>query len=375
MAGFQGLANAKSPLQGLGNLIGGLVTGQRSDPQGMMLQQQEATRTALLRAGVPPPIADAAALNPKILETIAPQLYQKPELKKTGTNPISGQDTMQIWDPIKQTLSPVAGGQGGTSSDVPSDATPQELSAYFNKLAPGSVARAEQMYRGEGSPPNSRMNKLDAAAQQYLLLTHPDWNMTLWTGKNDMQKQLSSSAPNALGGRLTAFRNSFDHLANVSDYVVKKGNADLGVDWLSDKYNQAASRSTAQRDLSANIERRAITYGGERQRALTGSEGTHEDRMAFLKTLGPDTAAQPQQAGTIEGEYAQLKSAMAQEEQKIRERLGEDYLKAHPVVTPDVEKAFTRIEKNIETLRAGKGGKTETPAPASPAGFSIKRIN
>jgi hypothetical protein len=79
-----------NPIAALLNGVNGLVTGQRSDPQGIMLRQQAATARAFHRAlvanGVPPEqavaLAHAAALNPEVAKTLARQLYSKPAAEK-----------------------------------------------------------------------------------------------------------------------------------------------------------------------------------------------------------------------------------------------------------------------------------------------------
>jgi hypothetical protein len=99
-AGTQGFFNAGSPMQALGNLIGGLSTGQRSDPQGMLQQQQQATLKALMASGVPGPIAQAATLNPEILKTISPAYFDtKPQLQETGTDPFTGDKKFGVYRP------------------------------------------------------------------------------------------------------------------------------------------------------------------------------------------------------------------------------------------------------------------------------------
>jgi hypothetical protein len=104
-AGIQGLLNAGSPLQGLGNLIGGLATGQRTDPSGMAQQSAQATYQAL-RQILPEGLAQAAALNPEVLKTIAPQLYSKPTMVETANDPLTGQKSFVWSQPDKMQATP-----------------------------------------------------------------------------------------------------------------------------------------------------------------------------------------------------------------------------------------------------------------------------
>jgi hypothetical protein len=82
-----------NPIAALLKGVNGLVTGQRSDPQGIMLQQQAATARAFHRAlvanGVAPEqavgLSHAAALNPEIAKTLARQLYGNLRLGSSRT--------------------------------------------------------------------------------------------------------------------------------------------------------------------------------------------------------------------------------------------------------------------------------------------------
>lgn len=82
-AGFMGFANSGAPLPALANLISGLATGQRSDPQGVAQQQQTLTAKALYNAlvqkGHTPQqamgMAMSAAGNPAIAQSILPEAF------------------------------------------------------------------------------------------------------------------------------------------------------------------------------------------------------------------------------------------------------------------------------------------------------------
>ncbi len=93
-AGFQGMARAKSPMEALGNLFGGLTTGQRMDPIGVAQQNQANTANALYqslaRDGRYSPaqaqaIAISAATNPDVAKAILPQALGPKEAPKTTT--------------------------------------------------------------------------------------------------------------------------------------------------------------------------------------------------------------------------------------------------------------------------------------------------
>ena len=349
---------------------GAPLPAQPPAPPPQQPAQQPTINPQLIRAlsnqFLPPAMGQIAA--GQISQQLAP-----PELKMTKD--MMGADIPNTWDARRglwngKPLQPGAAVPGA----IPDNATPQEMTAAVDKQYPGAAARAEQIFNGEGGTPNARTNKIDGPAMQLLLKTHPDWSMNTWTAKNKMISGLSSTTPSSPGGRLQSLRNAFDHLANTSDTAIEKGNMDLGISPLSYVGNKLQSMTTSQKDLQARLEREAVTYGGERTKFLTGSEGSESERRAFVDSLGPTTAAPPQMAGTIEGEYTQLKSALVNQEQQVREQLGEDYLKKHPIVTPEVRHAMDRLEKNIDRLR-GKGGAAAAGNVAQPQAAAPRAVN
>lgn len=71
-AGFQSWANTApgNPIAGLANLLGGMSTGQRVDPQGIALQNMQNMYVALRQRGFPHADALAGASNPEMLKTM-----------------------------------------------------------------------------------------------------------------------------------------------------------------------------------------------------------------------------------------------------------------------------------------------------------------
>src|SRR5580692_9363924 len=76
-AAFMNLANSRGFLPALAGAASGLATGQRNDLASLLQAQQGAAAQALARAGVPPALAQAAALNPALLQAIAPHLARQ----------------------------------------------------------------------------------------------------------------------------------------------------------------------------------------------------------------------------------------------------------------------------------------------------------
>lgn len=326
-------------------------------------------RAALLAA-----LAGTRSGAPYAQGAISSLINDKPELK-TLTN-MMGEQVPYWADANKRTLTPAQPGGGQSPfNSLPADASKDDVLAAAEKQYPGVTNRVEQLYRGEGAMPNARQNKIDGPAMQLIQKVYPDWNMTVWGAKKKMMDQLSSGQPSSLGGRLASSQNALEHLANATDTMVKKGNYDLGTPLLSAPLNWATSQTTDQQSLKNQLDREALTYGGEKTKFLTGSEGTEAERRAFLDSIGANTMAPPAMAGTVEGEYRQIRDALMNEERNIRGVLGDAHLEKRPVITPEVKSAMQRIEKNMQLLRGGAQAGTPAPQAIDPIEQEMRRRN
>jgi len=125
VAGATNLTTGGNPLAGLLNAVNGLATGQRTDALGATLAQQGAVRQALVAAGVPDAVAAAAAMNPEVLKTVAPQLYSKPQPHKLKD--AYGAERIVFANPDKQTVTEPAASVSGANA------------RGMNVLAPGAT--------------------------------------------------------------------------------------------------------------------------------------------------------------------------------------------------------------------------------------------
>lgn len=273
-------------------------------------------------------------------------------------------------------------GQGGmpVNSDNLGGGTPHpemsgdEFGAFLQKNDPGRFNLLNQMHNGEIAP--AQMGRYGTKTVGALLedaaRIWPDFNQIKWEGAVKAQRELSSGTPTSLGGKIQSLQNSVEHLANTSDAAVALHNSEglLGTSILSTPYNYARSFSNKQKDIINRAETEAVIYGGERTKFLTGRAGEKEERMGLKNKLSAATAAPQAMAGAIEGEITQLEDAVRNQEDQIKSQAGESWLKAHPLVKPQVQAGIDRIKKNIEILR-GKQAET-TPSQrglgVSPAG-------
>jgi hypothetical protein len=393
-AGFQGFANAGSPMQALGNLIGGLTTGQRSDPQGMMLAQQRATFESLRGSGVPPNLAMAAALNPKVLETIAPAYFDtKPQLQETGVDPLTGQKSFGVYRPNQGTLTPINAGEN--SSGIPGQtgflnkgvgAVDSNLSgeAYLKQFSPEVQSAVKNYVEGLTMPTgNARQGFTQAVkmiAAKYgndIGVPADDTNFAL---RRKMQTDIASSSNNSMGGILSNGKSSFSHLGELADNFAKLGNFNGpnmpggGMIGSAGNYIGNFMGTPETKGKIAAVNAAALKYGQESTKFYAGTGGGEAERMHALKAMDPISTNGTEQAAFLETEKSLMLDRLREKERQIKDVMGQAYLDKHPVFTPEIQANIDKIDKNIAILR-GDGTKTTAPEtkPSSlPNGWSVQ---
>lgn len=152
MAGFQGALNSSSPMGALGNLVGGISSGSRTDPAGVQASAVQGMLGQLLARGqIDPATAKFLAANPKAWEELSKAMINVPmqiapdgsiiqsrpfgQLGIPGGVPIS--DRADVVNPdgskspgfaIKPSLTRPQGGMVAVGQQAPPPATPPILS-------------------------------------------------------------------------------------------------------------------------------------------------------------------------------------------------------------------------------------------------------
>jgi hypothetical protein len=75
-AAVMNFLNGSALLPAIGGALTGLTAGQHTDPGSIMQAHQSAATQALVGAGLPPALAQAAVVNPALLRALAPQIMQ-----------------------------------------------------------------------------------------------------------------------------------------------------------------------------------------------------------------------------------------------------------------------------------------------------------
>lgn len=363
-AGLAGFANAGGPMQAIGNLIGGLTTGQRTDTQGMIMQQQRATYQSLVASGVPQSTAMAAALNPEVLKTIAPAYFDtKPQLQETGADPLTGQKSFGIYRPNQGTLTPVTGGgssaTGSTGfmapgiSKVDSTLTGDD---YLKQFSPEVQNAVKDYVQGKtmptGNPRSGFTNAVKMIAQKYGNDIGQPADDTNFAARRQMRTQLNSAAPSSLGGQLNIGNTAVGHLADLTQKALELGNYDTGIAPLSHIINGARGLSGDMAPKLEALKGAAQHYGQEITKFYSGSPGGEAERNRFLESI--DGAKTPKElAAVLETEAELMHSRLSTIQEQIKGTLGDQGLKQYPVVRPESEKAFEKIDRNVQQLRSG----------------------
>lgn len=242
-AGAGNFTTGGNPLAGIFNSIKGLATGERTDPAGLMQQNVLATYKALVSAGVPPGVAQAAAVNPKVLETIAPQLYSKPTLQETGADPLSGQKSFSWVQPDKmQTTPAIANGMPVGPNAAPGGQNmPPSMQQLFDQIGqmrsqgatqeqilqvvPNSIrSGVAAMLNGQSIPSN--LSARGAARDLTLRIAHevdPSFDESLIPARVALQKSYQGGgknyqetlALNTVGGHLLTLKDAAEGLGNT----------------------------------------------------------------------------------------------------------------------------------------------------------------
>jgi hypothetical protein len=176
-----GFFNAGSPMQAIGNLLGGLVTGQRQDAAGINAQNQFAMFQALQKAGMSPAMARLGAMDPKIAESMMSQ----PELVKTYqyAKGQGYQGSLQDWN------SDLKGEKTtnidtGTTVEIRDKQNPQKVLAVIPKNL-AQAAAEEAKGKGQGGAaavtPGAVIQAEQTIKQAENLISDPGMEMTVGT--------------------------------------------------------------------------------------------------------------------------------------------------------------------------------------------------
>lgn len=380
-AGFMGMTNARSPMQALGNLVGGLTTGQRSDAQGMQQQQQSATFKALVARGVPQSEAMAATLNPDIMKIVGAKYFDtQTKLQKTGTDPLSGQDSFSIFKSSQGTLTPIVPGGGSSSGGAP---TPTLLApgvkgidhtltgdAYLQQFSPEVQSAVKSYISGDTMPSgNPRQNGIaniaKTIAQKYGQDTGTPVSDALYSQRRTFRTQLASGSASSIGGQAKAFNQGIEHMGALAETLEKLGNWNgLGIPAIAGAANSVRQgMSTEQSAIADKASSIGQTLAGEVGKLFSGSQGggIHE-RQATMERFST-VKSQPQLAAALEATLEVMRGGLTALEQRRDEVMGPN--SNVKFITEDTENKIHKIEETIQRLKGGAPARQSGGIPSN----------
>lgn len=383
-AGLQGFTQAKSPMQAIGNLLGGLTTGARTDPVGMQQQMMMATYQALRQKGLPDADARAAALNPEILKTIAANNFDtKPKFGVIGQNQM-GIPQYGFIRENQGTVTPVSpnGGQtvgGGTQID-PSLTGDDFLKAISSdpSLGPGKAQMVKAIAEGRQPYPSGFLLKtpfgqwLTTAVGQY----EPGLDATLIGQRATFNKQMGSATPTSVGGQKTLMGTSLGHLAEVADRALDLNNSNgMGVAPLAHAYNATTNAIGTDAAAKANALNETVDrFSGEVGKLYSGSSGGGvSERESTRSRFGAAQSPQELAAG-LEASRDLIKSKLAALENQQDQIFGQNNKNRVDFLGQNGRAALAKIDTAIAKLR-GQAPPDATGASASAAPPSQTAIN
>jgi hypothetical protein len=303
----------------------------------------------------------------------------KPDIKQTGEDMYGGKTFSQVYpDGRVVTLGadgqPIAAGTGANSSGALKGVNSNLFGDDYLKQFPPEVQAAVKDYVDGKSMPTGNPRKgftqaVKMVAQKYAQDIGTSADDSTFAGRRKMRTELNSASPGSLGGQLNIGNTAIGHLADLSDRAAALDNKDiLGIPSLSHVVNSARGEiSTDQAAKMRALQDAAQHYGQEITKFYAGSPGGEAERNRFIAAT--NAALTPKELSAVIASEAELMhSRLKGLESQITGTLG-PAAKQYPVIRPESEKAFARIQQNVRRLSgepAAAPGAARAAAQASP---------
>lgn len=310
----------------------------------------------------------------------------KPELKETGSDPITGQKTFQVFDPKTQTMRPVAdpGGEqaqpqsGFLAPGVKSIDRTLSGDDYLNQFGPEVQAAVKSYIRGDVMPTgNARKDSIATQAKTIAQKYGQDMGIPVsdatYSQRRTYQSQLGSNSPSSAGGQAKAFNQGIEHMGHLADTLEKLDNSNgLGIPMVANAVNAVRQGvSTDQSAISDKASSIGQTLAGEVGKLFSGSAGGGVHERELTRERFSTVKSKPQLAAALEGTLEMMRGGLTALEQRRDEVMGQN--SGIRFVNPETEAKIAKIQEAIDRLKGG------TSAPqgsnAQPVAPSEKTIN
>lgn len=377
MALGAGLAGAPTLGTGISRgLTGAIPASQLDRQQGF----QNATLHFLTsRLGMPPDQAQMVVSNPALMAQLAPQIFGAKQMQFTQVGEdMFGNKKFGFVDPVHgqvfdQSGQPVGTGGGNSAGDMGAQSylapgvkaldSSKVGEDYLKQFSPETQAAVNDYIGGKsmptGNPRAGFTQAIKQIAQKYGNDIGTPADDTTFSARRTMRTQLSSAAPNSLGGQLNTGNTAIGHLADASQKALDLDNSNgWGFAPLAHAINTVRGLGTAQSAKMEALNDSIQHYGQEITKFYAGSPGGEAERQRFLTTAG--AAKSPQElAAVFETEAQLMQSRLGSIDSQIKGTLGPAAAQ-YPVVRPESQTALAQLDRNVARLRG------QTPAPVQP---------
>lgn len=386
-AGFQGLTHSPTLISGLGNLIAGMSTGQRSDPQGMQQQQQQATFQALVARGVPPAEAQAATLNPAILAATAKKYFETQPLQHDKIKDALGSESPIVFNPNTGKYTDMGGkplgggGDTGPGGNLTAMAPGVKFDAnksgddYLAQFSPEVRAAVKSYIAGDVLPSgNPRQNGIanfaKTVAQKYGQDMGIPVSDALYSERRRYRTELGSNSASTAGGQSKAFAQGIEHASALADVLQKLDNSNgLGIPIIAKGINTARQAvSTEQSALADKVSTIGQTLAGEVGKLFSGSAGGGVEERRKTSERFNSVHSKPQLAAALEATLETMEGGLKALEMRRDQIMGPN--SNVEIVAGETKAKIDKLKESISALK----GEAPAKAPAAAGGWSIRPV-
>jgi hypothetical protein len=308
----------------------------------------------------------------------------KPELKETGSDPITGQKSYQVFDPKTQTMRPVAGPdgqpQGGQQSGFLAPgvkAVDRSLSGddYLKQYGPEVQAAVKAYINGDVLPSgNPRMQSLANTAKTIAQKYGADMGIPVsdatYSQRRTYRSQLGSNSPSSSGGQAKAFNQGIEHMGHLADTLENLDNSNgLGIPAIASAVNSVRQGvSTDQAAIADKASSIGQTLAGEVGKLFSGSSGGGVHERELTRERFSTVKSKPQLAAALEGTLEMMRGGLTALEQRRDEVMGPN--SGIRFVNPETEAKIAKIQETIDRL---KGNSSAPKAGGDPVEAEMRK--
>lgn len=352
-----GMGAALMSGEGFGGAFKNAMVGQQVDRQNAALG---ATEQALIKSGVPAPLARAAALNPAILSTIAGNYFDtKPQFGVVGQDQM-GRNIYGFIRPNQGTVTPASvPGSVGQQSSVSAPGQDVIHGDEFLKTLPPQIAAQVKAY-AEGRQPLPGGYALKTPYFQtmmnYITQYDPSFDAVNYNARSKTRNDFTSGKS---AQSINALNTVIGHLQTLSDAADKLNNTSYpGYNYIA---NSAVNAIGDPRIKQFDTTKKAVV--DELTRVWRGSGGSEGDIKTWSDQI--NSANSPQQLHTVIGQLGELlQSKINSLSETYKQGMGTT---AAPIqfVTPQSQATLQKLEQRASGAPHPSTGAASNIPPAA----------